>query len=178
MEENKVFTFTDDEGNKVHVYMQSETSYGEAAGLFGINCGHFPIPIIPGVTIPHGADNIQPKEENDREYKESQEQRALEREIREAKRNVEMLGDAATKEDKQKVRELQAKMREFMDRTGRARRYDRESIVTAKQAAKNTPAPTATPIIPISPKHTPTLPKSTLLPSVPVNGMVLKQKLC
>lgn len=139
-------------GSSVRYEPLNSTTYGQAAGLFGINCGHFPIPIIPGVTIPHGADNIQPKEENEREYKESQEQRAIEREIREAKRNVEMLGDAATKEDKQKVRELQAKMREFTDRTGRARRYDRESIVTAKQAAKANPpekveAPVVKPVV-------------------------------
>lgn len=117
----------------------NSTTYGQPAGLFGINCGHFPIPVIPGVTIPHGADNIQPKEENDKAYAESQEQRALERQIREAKRVVEMAGDAATKEDKAKVRELQAKMREFTERTGRARRYDRESIGGTRQTAR-TPA--------------------------------------
>lgn len=139
-------------GSTVRYEPLNSTTYGQAAGLFGINCGHFPIPIIPGVTIPHGADNIQPKEENDREYKESQEQRALERQIREAKRNVEMLGDAATKEDKAKVRELQAKMREFTDRTGRARRYDRESIVTAKQASKTAQTTTAAQITVAPPK--------------------------
>ena len=116
-------------GETVRYEPLNSTSYGQAAGLFGINCGHFPILIIPGVTIPHGADMIQPKEENDREYAESQEQRAIERQIREAKRVVEMAGDAATKEDKAKIRELQAKMREFTERTGRARRYDREQII-------------------------------------------------
>lgn len=119
----------------------NSTTYGQPAGLFGINCGHFPIPIIPGVTIPHGADLIQPKEENDREYAESQEQRAIERQIREAKRVVEMAGDAATKEDKAKVRELQAKMREFTERTGRARRYDRESIGGTRQTARTPTTP-------------------------------------
>lgn len=122
------------DGSVVRYEPLNSTSYGQAAGLFGINCGHFPIPIIPGVTIPHGADNIQPKEENDKEYAESQEQRALERQIREAKRVVAMDGDLATKEDKVKVRELQAQMREFTDRTGRARRYDRESIVKSGES--------------------------------------------
>lgn len=122
------------DGSVVRYEPLNTTSYGQAAGLFGINCGHFPIPVIPGVTIPHGADNIQPKEENDKEYAESQEQRALERQIREAKRVVEMEGDLATKEDKQKVRQLQAQMREFTDRTGRARRYDRESIVKSGES--------------------------------------------
>lgn len=106
----------------------NSTSYGQPAGLFGINCGHFPIPVVPGVTIPHGADFIQPEEENDKEYAESQEQRALERKIREAKRVVEMAGQTATKEDKDRVRQYQAQMRAFIERTGRTRRYDREQI--------------------------------------------------
>lgn len=115
-------------GSVVDYAPLNSTTYGQPAGLFGINCGHYPIPIIPGVTIPHGADNIQPKAENDKAYAESQEQRALERKIREAKRVVEMAGDTATKEDKARVKELQGQMREFIERTGRTRRYDRESI--------------------------------------------------
>lgn len=117
-------------GQRVSYEPLSVTSYGEPAGLFGINCGHYPIPVIPGVTIPHGADNIQPEEENAKAYAESQEQRALERKIREAKRVVEMAGDTATKEDKAAVKEAQAEMREFIARTGRTRRYDRESITS------------------------------------------------
>lgn len=117
-------------GQRVRYEPINSTSYGEPAGLFGINCGHSPIPVVPGVTIPHGADNIQPKEANDKAYAESQEQRALERQIREAKRVVAMEGDLSTKEDKARVKELQAEMREFIERTGRTRRYDRESIGT------------------------------------------------
>lgn len=96
-----------------------------------INCGHFPIPIVPGVTIPHGSDNIQPKEANDKAYELSQQQRALERNIREKKRVVEMAGDTATPEMKAKVREAQAEMREFIEKTGRTRRYDREAVYSA-----------------------------------------------
>ena len=130
----------------------NSTSYGQPAGLFGINCGHYPIPIIAGVTIPHGADNIQPEEENDKAYAESQEQRALERKIREAKRLVEMAGDTATPEDKQKVKDAQAQMREFIAKTGRTRRYDREQIggtPNVKPAAEpeNVNAPLTTPKI-------------------------------
>lgn len=116
-------------GQRVRYEPLTATSYGQAAGLFGINCGHYPIPVIPGVSIPHGADAIQPKEENDRLYAESQEQRELERKIRAAKRVVTMAGDTATKEDKAAVKEAQAEMREFIERTGRTRRYDREQIV-------------------------------------------------
>ena len=115
-------------GQRVKYEPIDSTSYGEPAGLFGINCGHYPIVVVPGVTIPHGADNIQPKEENDKAYAESQEQRAIERQIREAKRVVEMEGDLATDKQKARVKDLQAQMREFINETGRTRRYDRESI--------------------------------------------------
>ena len=115
-------------GNMVRYEPLNVTTYGQPAGLFGINCGHYPIPIVPGVTIPHGADNIQPKEENDKAYAESQVQRSLERQIREAKRVVEMAGDKASPEMKQKVKDAQEQMRDFIARTGRTRRYDREKI--------------------------------------------------
>lgn len=115
-------------GNMVRYEPLNVTTYGQPAGLFGINCGHYPIPIVPGVTIPHGADNIQPKEENDKAYEESQVQRSLERQIREAKRVVEMAGDKASPEMKQKVKDAQEQMRDFIAKTGRTRRYDREKI--------------------------------------------------
>lgn len=122
-------------GSVVSYEPLNSTSYGQAAGLFGINCGHYPIPIVPGVTIPHGADNIQDPEENAKAYAESQEQRRLEREIREAKRVVEMLGETATDADRQAVRDAQADMRKFIAETGRSRRYDRESIGTFSNIA-------------------------------------------
>ena len=132
------------DGSVVSYEPINSTSYGQPAGLFGINCGHYPIPIIAGVTIPHGADNIQPEEENDKAYALSQEQRALERKIREAKRLVEMAGDSATPEDKQKVKDAQAQMREFIAKTGRTRRYDREQIGGTPQTAR-TPQPAPKP---------------------------------
>lgn len=115
-------------GNRVRYEPLNVTTYGQPAGLFGINCGHYPIPIVPGVTIPHGADNIQPKEENDKAYAESQVQRSLERQIREAKRVVEMAGDKASPEMKQRVKDAQEQMRDLIAKTGRTRRYDREKI--------------------------------------------------
>ena len=110
----------------------NSTSYGQPAGLFGINCGHSPIPIVPGVSIPHAQDFVQPKEENDKQYAESQEQRALERKIREAKRVVAMGDDSD--EAKQRVRNAEKDMREFIERTGRTRRPDREQLYGSKKA--------------------------------------------
>lgn len=126
------------DGKKYPFEPISVTSYGEPAGLFGINCGHVPYPMIQGVSEPVKED-IQSEAENTKEYQESQQQRLLEREIRRAKRYVELLGDAADEQDKGYIKEAQAKMREFIEQTGRTRRYDREQIVTKK----NTPPPTA-----------------------------------
>ena len=83
-------TFMDGEGKNHRYAPISSTSYGKPAGLFGINCGHHPIPIIPGVTIPRERAK-QNKEQNDKAYALSQKQRALERNIRYAKQRAAML---------------------------------------------------------------------------------------
>lgn len=124
-------TFTDGNG-KLHTYKPiSSTSYGKAAGIFGINCGHYPLPQIPGVSIPSKRE-IQPENENTKEYLESQQQRALERRIREAKRAEAAYREAglidAADEIKNTVSERQAEMRAFISKTGRKRRYDRENV--------------------------------------------------
>jgi hypothetical protein len=76
---------------------------------------------------------VQPKEENDKQYAESQQQRALERKIRAAKRAVEMGDDSP--EAKARVRAAQEQMRQFIKETGRTRRPDRESLYGARKAA-------------------------------------------
>lgn len=124
-------TFTDGDGNRHSYKPISTTSYGKPAGVFGCNCGHYPMPQIPGVTIPQDKKR-QNKEANDKEYQESQQQRALERSIREAKRKQAAfkaagLDDAAA-DMAQIIKDRQADMREFISKTGRTRRYDREAI--------------------------------------------------
>lgn len=124
-------TWTDGAGH-VHKYdIITNTSYGEPAGLFGINCGHHPIPMINGFSYPQDKP-IQSEAENNKEYEESQKQRAYEREIREAKRDLEIAkatGDTeAIKAAEQKVAQKQANMRAYVKETGRPRRYDREAI--------------------------------------------------
>jgi hypothetical protein len=118
----------DDEGNTVHVYAQSETTYGQAAGLFGINCKHYPIPFIPRFSRIRPPE--QDKEANDREYEESQQQRALERKYRYAKRDL-MTAKARGDEEeitRQKIRVKNARteLNDFCEETGRARRSARE----------------------------------------------------
>lgn len=124
-------TFKDGAGQEHKYEPITATSYGEPAGLFGINCGHHPIPMIPGFSYPQEGPT-QDEEENRREYEESQRQRQLERNIRNAKRDLAM-ADATGDEDlvdqmEAKVKREQAKMRAFIKQTGRARRYDREQI--------------------------------------------------
>ena len=76
----KVISRTDNErdvedfdGNTIHVYAQSATSYGEPAGLFGINCRHYPSPFIPGYSTISGEP--MDEEENERVYALTQKQR-------------------------------------------------------------------------------------------------------
>ena len=118
----------DDEGNTIRVYAQSETSYGEPAGLFGINCGHYPIPFIPRFSRMRPPD--QTKEQNDREYEESQEQRRLEREYRYAKRDLAVAkareDETEIKSAKLKVANARTNLNEFCDETGRPRIKSRE----------------------------------------------------
>lgn len=120
----------DDEGNPVHVYAQSETSYGEPAGLFGINCGHYPIPFFPGFS--RIRPPMQDEEENAKAYAESQQQRALERKLREEKRDLEVMkaqgaSEEELKAQRQRIRDASEDIDEFCAKTGRTRRRNRET---------------------------------------------------
>ena len=120
----------DGEGFTVHVYAQSETTYGEPAGLFGINCGHYPIPFVPGFSRIR-----QPKqdaEENAKAYEQSQRQRYLERRLRDQKRDLEVMkAQGASEEElkwqRQRIKEASGDIDEFCAKTGRTRRRDRET---------------------------------------------------
>lgn len=122
-------TTTDGNGNKVEVYALSETTYGEPAGLFGINCGHFAIPFIPGMSIARQPE--QDEAQNAKEYAESQRQRALERQLRYEKRDLEVLkAQGASQEEiraqRQRVNKARDNLNQFCEETGRSRRSGRE----------------------------------------------------
>lgn len=163
----------DDEGNTVHVYAQSETSYGQAAGLFGINCKHYPIPFIPGFSRIRPPE--QNEEENAKEYEESQEQRRLERKLRYEKRDLEVLkaqgaSDEEIKAQRLRVKNARTELNDFCEETGRARRVSREStpIKAEWPDTPNTPTrpvtpgesvrQTATPVSPVQQTATPVEP--------------------
>jgi hypothetical protein len=129
-------TVTDLDGNEIQVYAQSQTSYGEPAGLFGINCKHYPTPFIPGVSLIRAGG--QSEEENAKTYEESQQQRAMERKLREEKRDLLMLKeqgapDELIKAQRAKIRQTDDDIDAFCKETGRARRQNREAVYTKRE---------------------------------------------
>ena len=132
---NNARTVTDLDGNEIHVVAQSDTSYGQAAGLFGVNCKHYPTPFIPGVSLIRGQP--QSPEENDRTYAESQEQRRLERKLREEKRDIMMAkaqgaSDEEIKALQERARNTSQDIDDFCESTGRTRHRDREGVYTQR----------------------------------------------
>lgn len=62
------------------------TSYGEPAGIFGINCGHSPLTFVNGFSVPQYEPLSKAElEKNAAEYEKTQRQRALERNVRKNK---------------------------------------------------------------------------------------------
>ena len=159
----------DSEGVTVQVYAQSDTTYGQAAGLFGVNCGHYPIPFIPGfsrIRQPH-----QNEEENAKAYEDSQKQRYLERKLREEKRDLEVMKAQGASEDelknqKQRIRDASDNIDEFCAKTGRARRRNRETAPVRATWPTDTEPVTRYNGGYISATATPP-PKGPLLPNVP-----------
>lgn len=104
------------------------TGYGTLLGLCGVNCRHRFFPYFPG-TQP--SFDKYDEEENKKAYDLSQEQRALEREIRKAKRKEAAAKGAGydDKDAKAEVRAAQENMRKFIKEHPDMRRmYDREQI--------------------------------------------------
>ena len=105
----------------------SSTSKGQVDGICGINCSHSLYAYNPEVGKTY---KPYPKKLNEKAYDNSQEQRRLERNIRKAKKDLSIAsidkGSIAEKRARKKVAEAQAKMRNFIDESGRTRRYDRE----------------------------------------------------
>lgn len=104
-------------GNSEKYPALSETSKGQAAGLFGINCGHRMDPYIEGTTPTYKPYD---EKENDKVCKESQKQRYYERQIRKWKRIEKVYKRDVTKH----ISYYESKIEEMP----RTRRYDREEI--------------------------------------------------
>ena len=120
----------DGAGGKIYYTPLSETSYGQPAGLFGINCGHVQYPFVPGINFQRYFP--YPKEENDRRYMQFQQQRAMERGIRAAKRECMMLQEAGDDEGLQKaslrLRNQREKYSAYCKETGLKQHNDRTQV--------------------------------------------------
>ena len=133
--DNSGGTVTDLYGKEYQVHGINETSYGEAAGIFGINCGHFPETFVDGFSVPR-YEELTPEQEkqNEIEYAQSQQQRELEREIRQAKTEAAAYSAAGDKAEFQKaaakVKEKQTDYKQFCEQTGRTPRPDRTQVST------------------------------------------------
>ena len=120
-----------------------ETGYGTGAGLCGWNCYHSFYPYFEGLSTP--AFSRDPSKDDGRtnaeDYERQQKQRYYERKIREAKKECSTLDAAmkAAQSDKLhdelhkefqrasvKLKQREARLREFIDETGRTRLRDRE----------------------------------------------------
>jgi len=108
-----------------------EFGYGTASGIRGINCRHQFFPFVDGVMENNQPQYSESEMAHNRELRERQ--RYLERQIRQAKRELklaEIIGDEETIQAKKKLlRNRQARIREFVAEHDLTRRYDRERVI-------------------------------------------------
>lgn len=121
---------TDGAGNKIHFTPFSQTSYGQPDGILGINCGHVQYPFAAGINFQRYFPYL--KEENDERYRQFQQQRAMERSIRAAKRECMMLQETGDAEGLQKaslrLRTQREKYRAYCKETGLKQHNDRTQV--------------------------------------------------
>lgn len=123
-----------DRSNKSTKYPHwNTTSYGEPAGLFGINCGHHGYPYIDGVSVQRYFPT-EDMEANDKLYQDTQKQRALERAVRKQKRECMLYDELGDKESFEqasvKLKAKEVKLKYFVEKNNQLhRRKDREQVV-------------------------------------------------
>lgn len=136
-------------GRVIYPRSWEDSTYGEPAGILGINCGHQKFLFVPELSA-YNSKPI-PQKENDAIYEEKQQQRYLEREIKNAKREKSALENVGAdnlsiKKSQEKIRDRQEQLKGFLQDTGRTRRSSRETIVTGSKPKVSKP------ITPIKPK--------------------------
>ena len=128
---NEARVVTDLHDQPVQVYALSQTSYGEPDGLWGINCHHQPTPFFEGLSVLRG--EVPEKEDNAALYALTQEQRRLERTVRNLKREAVMLdavGDAeGFANTARKVKVAQSRLREHCENSNLPMRSDRTQVL-------------------------------------------------
>ncbi|MEL7609732.1 MAG: phage minor capsid protein [Bacillota bacterium] len=107
------------------------TGYGTVTGLCGANCRHVFYPFFEGLSTQR--NKPYDLEENEQVYKRSQQQRALERGVREQKRRVltaDEIGDATGKTVAQlKLKAKEAELKQFIRDAGRTQRTARQQVM-------------------------------------------------
>lgn len=117
----------------------SSTGYGTGGGLMGWNCRHSFYPFFEGLSAEHyqqpeldqyAAKTVIYNGQSMGFYEATQQQRAIERAIRKAKREAGALEAAGidSGEERRAVRQYQAKMRNFIKQTGLKRQSFREQV--------------------------------------------------
>ena len=123
-------TIRDAHGKEYTYEPWSSTSYGEPAGLLGINCGHSIRGVSDGMFI--NREKQYSEKENSEEYEKVTKQRALERDIRKQKTTRNALkaagDDEGVKEYDKKIRASTAKLERFCDENGLNVRRDRTEV--------------------------------------------------
>ena len=129
---------TDGKGREIEYFPWNSTSYGEPDGILGINCTHNKFSFVAGVHIQRYFPT-EDFEENKKLYKQTQVQRAMERDIRRQKRECMMYDELGDKEafekasvvlkQKEKNLEQYIEQHEFLHR-----RKDREKVVGYSQS--------------------------------------------
>jgi hypothetical protein len=119
-------------GRPMTVTVMASMAEAEAKGLHHVNCRHSHHLVVPGATVP------EPPPYNPQDYKDEQKLRYLERQVRQAKREVAAaITPAAKKDANARVRARQAAIRDHVDKTGVARRTHREQLRNGNAAAAN-----------------------------------------
>lgn len=114
----------DGSGRTITPRAWTSSSYGQPAGILGINCGHSRYAFVPGLSIKRDKDFT--KKENDEAYIEKQQQRLYERTIRNKKREIALLKETGAEQDyiRSKTKQLsdyRKEYLEFLDTTGKTR---------------------------------------------------------
>lgn len=167
----------------------SSTGYGTGDGLLGWNCRHSFYPYFKGIsrplyteietqdykkkTVPYNGQDVPI-------YEATQQQRQIERNIRHWKRQAKALeaGGIPNTAELSKVKEWQAKMRDFVKQTGLQRQNIREQVFTGGPIKRINPPKPTTPKPapkPKTPKPKPA-PKPELKPTE-LRGKDIRQKM-
>lgn len=123
----------DARGRRIKYYSWKDSSYGEPDGILGINCRHHKFVFIPGVNIQRYFPT-EDMEENDKLYKQTQVQRALERSVRKQKRECMLFNKLGNQEAFEKaaikLKGKEADLKSYVDKNPFLhRRADREQVV-------------------------------------------------